>query len=71
MSAISRHPNCVKLPNRRCHTPGLPLIQTGAKKPSLVEPSGTGQELSPGDRVEGLGDFGMPMGEFGIVRQVN
>jgi preprotein translocase subunit YajC len=28
-------------------------------------------ELSPGDRVEGLGDFGVPTGEFGTVRQVN
>ena len=69
--AISRHPNCVKLPNRRCHTPGLPPDSDRAKKPPLVEPSGTGQELSPGDRVEGLGDFGMPTGEFGTVRQVN
>ena len=42
-----------------------------AKKPPLVDPSGTGQELSPGDRVEGLGDFGLPTGEFGTVRQVN
>ena len=42
-----------------------------AKKPPLVDPSGTGRDLSPGDRVEGLGDFGMPTGEFGTVRQVN
>jgi hypothetical protein len=42
-----------------------------AKKPPLVDPSRTNRELSPGDRVEGLGDFGMPTGEFGTVRQVN
>jgi hypothetical protein len=50
---------------------GAPADSDRAKKPPLVDPSGTGQELSPGDRVEGLGDFGMPTGEFGIVRQVN
>jgi hypothetical protein len=42
-----------------------------AKKPPLVEPCANDQELNPGDRVEGLGDFGMPTGELGTVRQVN
>ena len=28
-------------------------------------------DTNPGDRVEGLGDFGMPTGELGTVRQVN
>jgi len=42
-----------------------------AKKPRLVEPAATGQELNAGDRVEGLGDFGKPTGEFGIVEQAN
>ena len=51
--------------------PGAPADSDRAKKPPLVEPSGTGQELSLGDRVEGLGDFGIPTGEFGTVRQVN
>jgi|SRR5271165_1599306 len=50
---------------------GAPLDSDRAKKPPLVEPSATGQELSPGDRVEGLGDFGKPTGEFGTIRQVN
>jgi hypothetical protein len=27
--------------------------------------------LAPGDRVEGLGDFGKPSGEFGIIRRSN
>ena len=27
--------------------------------------------LSPGDRVEGLGDFGEPTGKFGTVEQAN
>ena len=41
-----------------------------AKKPRLTEPSAGEQEL-PGDRVEGLGDFGKPTGEFGTVQQTN
>ncbi len=51
--------------------PGAPPDSDRAKKPPLVEPWATDQELNPGDRVEGLGDFGMPTGEFGTVRQVN
>jgi hypothetical protein len=42
-----------------------------AKRPPLSEPSATGQELNPGDRVEGLGNFGKPTGEFGTVEQTN
>jgi len=42
-----------------------------AKKPRLTEPSPSDQELNPGDRVEGLGDFGKPTGEFGTVQQAN
>jgi hypothetical protein len=42
-----------------------------AKKPSLSDPAATDQELNPGDRVEGLGDFGKPTGEFGTVEQAN
>jgi hypothetical protein len=50
---------------------GAPADSDRARMPPLVEPSGTGPELGPGDRVEGLGDFGIPTGEFGTVRQVN
>jgi hypothetical protein len=42
-----------------------------AKRPPLVEPSATGQELTPGDRVEGLGNFGKPTGGFGTVERAN
>jgi len=42
-----------------------------AKRPPLVDPSATDQELSPGDRVEGLGDFGKPTGKFGTVERSN
>jgi len=40
-----------------------------AKRPPLSEPAATGQELTPGDRVEGLGNFGKPTGEIGTVER--
>jgi hypothetical protein len=40
-----------------------------AKSPPLAEPSGAGEELSPGDRVEGLGNFGIPTGELGPLNR--
>jgi hypothetical protein len=47
------------------NAPQPPLSHAGAipdsdraKRPPLSEPSATGQELSPGDRVEGLGKVG-------------
>jgi len=58
--------------------PQPPLSHAGAipdtdraKRPPLSEASVTGQELTPGDRVEGLGNFGMPTGEFGTVERAN
>jgi hypothetical protein len=42
-----------------------------AKRPPLSEPSACGQGLSPRDRVEGLGNFGKPNGEFGTVERTN
>jgi hypothetical protein len=42
-----------------------------ARKPPLSDAAATGQELNPGDRVEGLGNFGKPNGEFGTVKQTN
>jgi hypothetical protein len=42
-----------------------------AKKPQLAEPPGTDSELSPGDRVEGLGNFGVPTGQLGTVERAN
>jgi hypothetical protein len=52
-------------------TPGLPPDKERAKRPPLAEPSATNEELSPGDRVEGLGNFGKPTGELGTVEQAN
>jgi hypothetical protein len=51
--------------------PGATADSDRAKKPSLSEPSATDQELNPGDRVEGLGNFGKPTGEIGTVEQAN
>ncbi len=58
--------------------PQPPLSHAGAipdsdraKRPPLVEPSATDEELNPGDRVEGLGNFGKPTGEFGTVERAN
>jgi hypothetical protein len=58
--------------------PQPPLSHAGAipdadraKRPPLSEPSATGLELTPGDRVEGLGTFGKPTGEIGTVERTN
>ncbi|MFZ0293212.1 MAG: hypothetical protein WAL52_06370 [Candidatus Sulfotelmatobacter sp.] len=58
--------------------PQLPLSRPGAipdsdraKKPSLDRPSGPDPELTPGDRVEGLGSFGKPTDDFGTVERAN
>jgi hypothetical protein len=50
--------------------PGATPDSDRAKRPPLAEPCAT-EELNPGDRVEGLGDFGKPTGEFGTVEQAN
>jgi hypothetical protein len=60
------------------YAPQPPLSHRGAtpdsdraRRPPLVEPAASGQQLNPGDRVEGLGDFGMPTGELGTVERAN
>jgi hypothetical protein len=50
---------------------GAPAESDRAKRPPLAEPSATGEELNPGDRVEGLANFGKPTGVFGTVEQSN
>jgi hypothetical protein len=54
-------------PSHRGATPD----EDRTKRPPLAEPSGVGEELSPGDRVEGLGNFGIPTGEVGTVERAN
>jgi hypothetical protein len=58
--------------------PRPPLSHSGAtpdadraKRPPLGAPLNTRQELNPGDRVEGLGNFGKPNGEIGTVERTN
>ena len=50
---------------------GAPAEADRAKRPPLVQPPAPDSELNPGDRVEGLADFGKPTGEFGTVEQTN
>ena len=50
---------------------GAPADADRAKRPPLVQPSAPDPELNPGDRVEGLGNFGKPNGEFGVVERAN
>jgi hypothetical protein len=64
-------PKLHKAPQPPLSHPGATPDSDRAKRPSLAEPPATDQELTPGDRVEGLGNFGMPTGELGTVEQAN
>lgn len=64
-------PKLKKTPQPPLAYPGSARDSDRAKKPSLVEPPATNQEINPGDRVEGLGNFGKHTGEFGTVEQAN
>ena len=68
----------IKLPLKLRKAPQPPLSHAGAtadadraKRPPLVQPPAPDSELNPGDRVEGLANFGKPTGEFGTVEQTN
>jgi hypothetical protein len=64
-------PTLPKSPQPPLSYPGATPDSDRAKKPSLADPSPTGGELNPGDRVEGLGNFGVPTGQLGTVEQAN
>src|ERR1700682_3318006 len=64
-------PKLHKAPQPPLSHPGATPDADRAKRPSLDNPSATDQELIPGDRVEGVGNFGTPTGEFGTVKQAN
>ena len=64
-------PKLRKAPQPPLSSPGATPDSDRAKKPPLTEPPPTGQEHIPGDRVEGLGDFGKPNGEIGTVERAN
>jgi transcription elongation factor len=46
-------------------------MRTVPKDPRSSRPSARHEELNPGDRVEGLGNFGKPTGETGTVERTN
>ena len=60
-----------KAPQPPLSYPGAVPDSDRAKRPPLSEAPATGEELIPGDRVEGLGNFGKPNGEFGTVKLAN
>jgi hypothetical protein len=60
-----------KAPQPPLSHPGATPDSDRAKRPPLADPSATDQELNPGDRVEGLGNFGKPTGELGTVERAN
>jgi hypothetical protein len=64
-------PKLHKAPQPPLSHPGAAPDSDRARRPALAEPAATDQELTPGDRVEGLGNFGMPTGELGTVEQAN
>ena len=70
-SANKPIPKLHKAPQPPLSRPGAAPDSDRARKPPLADPAATDQELSPGDRVEGLGNFGMPTGELGTVEQAN
>src|SRR5450755_111275 len=64
-------PKLRKAPQPPLSHPGAIPDSDRAKRPPLSEPSSSDQGLNPGDRVEGLGNFGKPTGEFGTVERAN
>jgi hypothetical protein len=64
-------PKLRRAPQPPLSYPGATPDSDRARRPPLSEPSATGQELTPGDRVEGLGNFGKPTGELGTVERAN
>jgi hypothetical protein len=73
MTDTTKHPirKLHKAPQPPLSHPGAAPESDRARKPALAEPPATGMQLNPGDRVEGLGNFGKPTGEFGTVEQAN
>jgi hypothetical protein len=72
MSRINKlKPKLRKAPQPPLSHVGAPADADRAKRPPLVQPSAPDSELNPGDRVEGLANFGKPTGEFGTVEQAN
>ena len=64
-------PEQPKAPQPPLSHPGATPDSDRTKQPLLAEPSATDQELNPGDRVDGFGNFGKPTGKFRTVEQAN
>ena len=73
MSTTNKHSTrtLCKAPQPPLSHPGAAADVDRAKRPPLVRPSSAGEELNPGDRVEGLGDFGKPTGKIGTIQRKN
>jgi len=64
-------PRLRKAPQPPLSHPGATPDSDRARRPPLADPAATAQELTPGDRVEGLGNFGKPNGDLGTVARAN
>jgi hypothetical protein len=72
MSSLVKPPlKLRKAPQPPLSRPGATPDSDRAKRPPLGERLVAQKELTPGDRVEGLGNFGKPNGEFGVVERAN
>jgi hypothetical protein len=72
MSRIDKlKPKLRKAPKPPLSRAGATADADRARRPRLVQPPTPDSKLSPGDRVEGLGDFGQPTEEFGTVERTN
>jgi hypothetical protein len=60
-----------KAPQPPLSYPGATPDSDRAKRPALSKSAAISAEVTPGDRVEGLGTFGKPTGELGTVEQAN
>src|ERR1700691_185933 len=72
MSRIDKlTPKLRKAPQPPLSYAGAPADTDRAKRPPLVQPSAPDSELNPGDRVEGLGDYGKPTRVIGTVEHTH
>jgi hypothetical protein len=71
MAALTAVPKLRKAQQPPLSYKGATPDSDRAKQPTLVEPAATEHDLNPGDRVEGLGNFGVPTGEVGAVEKTN
>jgi hypothetical protein len=64
-------PKLRKAPQPPLSHPGATRDSDRPRRPPLGDPTATGEELTPGDRVEGLGNFGKPNGDLDTVERAN